>query len=94
MVTIGMNYEVLEDKGPVFERAFAQVVKAMEEGAGHSKTDLYRNVSSPQTYLIVSEWNDEAAFKAFIASDAFAKVTNWGKEQILAARPSHTVYHT
>lgn len=94
MVTIGMNYEVLEGKEPVFERAFAQVLKAMEGGTGHSKTDLYRNVSTPRTYLIVSEWSDESAFKDFVASEAFAKVTNWGKEQVLAGRPRHTVYHS
>ena len=29
---------------------------------------------------------------AFIASDAFRKVTNWGKEEILAGRPHHEVY--
>ena len=30
----------------------------------------------------------------FIKSDSFAKVTNWGKEQILAGRPKHQVYQS
>ena len=58
--------------------------------SGSSK--LYKEVGSPQSYLIVSEWNDEAAFNAFIRSEAFAKVTNWGKEQILSGRPKHQIY--
>jgi heme-degrading monooxygenase HmoA len=44
--------------------------------------------------LIISEWNDQGAFDQFVKSEAFKKVTNWGKEQILSARPDHTVYKT
>ena len=32
------------------------------------------------------------AFLAFIRSDAFREVTNWGKEQILAGRPRHRIF--
>jgi heme-degrading monooxygenase HmoA len=49
-------------------------------------------VSDPQSYLIVSEWNSEDAYNDFIQSDKFKGVVNWGKENILAGRPSHTVY--
>ena len=44
-------------------------------------------------YLIVSRWSSEQAFRDFVASDAFKKVTSWGAENILEGRPSHTVYH-
>jgi heme-degrading monooxygenase HmoA len=40
----------------------------------------------------VSRWESEAAFNAFVASDAFKKVTNWGRENILAGPPRHTTY--
>jgi len=40
----------------------------------------------------VSDWNDRAAFDAFIGSEKFRNVANWGKEQILAGRPSHEYY--
>ena len=43
-------------------------------------------------YLIVSRWKSEQAFKDFVDSDTFKKVTNWGKQNILAGRPSHTTY--
>ncbi len=92
MITVGMNYKVLPGKGPVFERAFQQVLVAMSKGQGHSATQLYKDVNEDNSYLIVSDWSDEAAFQAFIKSEAFAKVTNWGKEQILAGRPQHKVY--
>ena len=92
MVTIGMNYEVLPGKEDVFERAFSQVLDVMRKGTGHVDSRLYRDTHKNQSYLIVSEWDDQNAFNTFIRSEAFAKVTNWGKEQILAGRPKHTVY--
>lgn len=92
MVTIGMNYQVLAGKETIFENAVKGVVEAMRKDSEHVKTNLYRDVDDQGTFLIVSEWSSEEAFKAFIGSELFAKVTSWGKEQILRARPSHTVY--
>ena len=92
MVTIGMNYDVLEGKGEIFVNAVAGVIKAMQDTEGHTDTRLFRDVHKPNSYLIVSDWSSEDAFNAFIRSEMFQKVTNWGKEQILAGRPSHTVY--
>jgi len=92
MVTIGMNYNVLPGKEETFEKAFKKVVHAMGGIDGHSDTHMYRNIDIAQEYLIVSVWSDKGAFDAFIASDTFRKVANWGKEQILAGRPRHEVY--
>lgn len=92
MVTIGMNYKMIPGKEEVFEKAFANVIKVMEDMEGHSKTFLYKDVNDPQSYLIVSDWSSEEAFNGFIKSDQFKNVTNWGKESILAGRPVHTVY--
>jgi heme-degrading monooxygenase HmoA len=61
---------------------------------GHVKTDLFTKVGDGNSYLILSEWNDRAAFDGFIASEQFRNVANWGKEEILAARPSHQYYGT
>jgi len=92
MVTIGMNYSVLAGKEEVFERAFNQVLEAMRTMPGHTHSNLYRDVAANNSYLIMSDWNDKEAFDSFIKSEAFAKVTNWGKEQILAGRPKHQVF--
>lgn len=93
MVTIGMNYQVLAGKEQVFEDACANVVKTMETIDGHDHSRIYRSIAEGESdYLIVSRWESEDAFNDFIASDAFKKVTNWGKENILAGRPSHTTY--
>ena len=51
-----------------------------------------KDVADDASYLITSEWSDEEAFKAFIQSQAFRDVTNWGKEQILSGRPQHKIY--
>lgn len=92
MVTIGMNYSVLPGKELVFERAFKGVLDVMKDITGHSHSSLYKDIEVPNSYLIISEWNDKSAFDTFIKSEAFARVTNWGKEQILSGRPKHQVY--
>lgn len=92
MITIGMNYRVLPGKNEFFESAFAKVLEAMRTMEGHTESHLFREVGDDQSYLIVSDWSSEDAFNAFIRSEKFSKVTSWGKEQILAGRPSHTVY--
>ncbi len=92
MVTIGMNYDVIEGKDEIFTNAVAGVIASMESMDGHSNTRLFRDVVKPRSYLIVSDWDSKDAFDGFMASEAFQKVKNWGKEQILAGRPSHTIY--
>ena len=92
MVTIGMNYRVLPGKEEIFESTFRKVLKAMEGIAGHTVSKLFREVDDANHYVILSEWNDRAAFDAFVASDTFRNVANWGKEEILAGRPTHTYY--
>lgn len=93
MVTIGMNYFVIPGKEKIFEDACANVIETMAGIEGHEASSLYREVGDgAPVYLIVSRWLDEDAFKAFIASDTFKKVTNWGALNILSGRPQHTTY--
>ncbi len=93
MVTIGMNYFVIPGKEKVFEDACANVIETMGGIEGHEESSLYRQVGEGEpVYLISSRWAEEQAFMDFIASDAFKKVTNWGKLNILRGRPTHTTY--
>ena len=92
MVTIGMNYKVIAGKEETFEKACSGVIDAMDGMAGHKESFLYKDVNDGQSYLIASEWNSEVAFNTFCQSDKFKQVTNWGKESILAGRPSHKIY--
>ncbi len=94
MVTVGMNYQVIEGKGEEFESVFKKVLGIMNDMEGHSESHLYNDISDRCAYLIVSEWSDRSAFDAFIASDRFKGVVNWGKEEVLSARPKHEVYET
>jgi heme-degrading monooxygenase HmoA len=93
VVTIGMNYSVLPGKEKIFEDACARVVETMQGIDGHDESHLYKRIDGTgRVYLIVSRWANEGAFNAFVASDAFKKVTNWGRENILAGPPRHTTY--
>ena len=88
-----MNYHVLPGKEQIFEDACSRVVETMRGVEGHDESHLYRRVGEDgSAYLIVSRWESEAAFEDFVASDAFKKVTNWGRENILAGPPRHTTY--
>ena len=92
MITVGMNYEVAPSKNEAFERKFALVVDLMQTIGEHVRTALYRDVSAPQSYLVVSEWRSRTGFDAFVQSEAFRKTTAWGQSGILTVRPKHQVY--
>ena len=98
MVTIGMNYFVRDGKEEVFEGACAKVIDLMTEIDGHDESSIYRRVdprveNGNPVYLVVSRWASEQAFQEFVSSDAFKKVTDWGKLNILTGPPKHTTYH-
>jgi heme-degrading monooxygenase HmoA len=92
MITVGMNYHVIEGKQSDFEEKFAAVITALEAADGHTSSTLWKDVSDSASYLITSEWSEEEAFMSFIQSQEFKDVTTWGKEQILSDRPRHKIY--
>src|SRR5262245_10037994 len=92
MLTIGMYYDVIPDKGKLFEDKFFQVLGLMKGMKGHQQSFLYHRVDDPHSYAIISEWDTQEDFMAFIRSDAFREVTTWGREQVLRGPPRHKVY--
>ena len=92
MITVGMNYHVIAGKQKDFEEKFQVVIEALQAAKGHTRSTLWKDVGDDASYLITSEWSEEQAFLDFIQSQALKDVTNWGKEQILSARPQHKIY--
>ena len=92
MITVGMYYEVIPGKESEFEEKFEAVAGALDGSPGHTQSLLYQQVKNHSSYTILSEWDSEDAFKAFIQSDAFKGVTDWGKAEILQGRPRHKIY--
>lgn len=92
MITIGMNYHVIPGKESQFESAFEGVAKALSKAEGHEDSRLYSDRKEPGKFLILSEWKDQNAFQAFVTSEAFRNVANWGASEILIGRPTHKVY--
>ena len=93
-----MNYFVRDGKEEVFEAACAKVIDLMIDIDGHDESHIYRRVdhrdeNGNPVYLVVSRWANEQAFQNFVSSDAFKKVTDWGKLNILNGPPKHTTYH-
>ena len=78
MVTVGMYYDVLPGQGTAFQDKFEAVVTALRAAGGHQSSFLYQRVDDPDSYAIISEWDDAEAFYGFIRSDAFREVTGLG----------------
>lgn len=94
MVTVGLYYQVRPGQEQVFEDTVDAVIDTLNKNAGHIKSFLYRDVKDPNSYAIISEWSSQSDFTAFIRSDVFRQVTEFGKADILEQRPRHKIYGT
>jgi len=90
--TIGMHYDVIAGKEQEFEQGFRGVIDHLKSVPGHIESHLYVDVQSAGSYLILSQWQDHQTFQSFLRSPEFAKVTAWGRAEILRGRPRHQVY--
>jgi hypothetical protein len=52
MITVGMNYHVIEGQQMAFESAFNKVLAALQAAPGHDSSHLYRDVNDSQSYSI------------------------------------------
>lgn len=92
MTTIGMHYDVVPGKEEEFEKGFLGVLEHLKSLPGHVESHLYEDVASVGSYVILSQWESKDAFDKFIRSPEFAKVTSWGKAEMLRGRPRHKIY--
>jgi heme-degrading monooxygenase HmoA len=92
MVTVGMYYDVVPGQSEAFVSKFEAVVAALNSAPGHSSSYLYRRVDDPDSFAILSEWDDPKAFHEFIRSEAFRQVTAWGRDVALRSAPRHKIY--
>jgi heme-degrading monooxygenase HmoA len=87
-----MYYDVIPEKSGMFTSKFQEVIKLLNTIEGHKVTYLYQRVDDPDSFAVLSEWDDREAFLAFVKSDTFRSVTQWGKEQVLRGAPRHKIY--
>jgi heme-degrading monooxygenase HmoA len=92
MTTIGMQYDIIPGKESEFKQGFTGVIQHLKTIPGHVESRLYEDSNSAGSFLIMSQWITKQDFQAFLKSDAFKRVTSWGKAEILRARPVHKVY--
>ena len=92
MTTIGMHYDVIPGKEAEFERGFLGVLDLLKTLPGHAESHMYQDIQSKGSYVIMSRWENKAAFEAFIHSEQFKAAVAWGKAEILRGRPLHKVY--
>lgn len=92
MITVGMCYNVNPGKEKEFENCYRKINDVMRTTPGFSSATFYKNVQQPQSYLIVSEWTDNAAFESFTCSDSFKNVCDWNKTKILSGKPEFNIY--
>jgi len=88
-----MYYDVLPGMAETFASKFREVIDLMDRSIpGHKATYLYRRVDDPDSFAILSEWDDQDSFMAFIRSDTFRQVTAWGMGGVLRNPPRHKIY--
>jgi len=92
ITTVGMHYEVVAGKELEFEKGFLGVLEHLKAVPGHVESHLYEDVASEGSYVILSQWESREAFNAFLRSEAFRKLTAWGKAEMLRSRPRHQVW--
>lgn len=87
-----MYYDVIPEKAGLFTAKFREVIDLLQTIPGHKATYLYQRVDDPNSFAVMSEWTEREAFMAFIGSETFRSVTNWGREQVLRGAPKHKIY--
>ncbi len=92
MVTVGMYYDVIPEKAPLFTTKFQEVIGLLATVTGHKSSYLYQRVDDPFSFAVISEWDDQQAFLDFLRSDTFRSVTTWGREEVLRNAPRHKIY--
>ncbi len=65
--------EVPEGRGEVLEERFAARAGEVEHVDGFESFELLRPTEGTDRYLVVTRWRDDAAFQAWLNSDAFRK---------------------
>jgi heme oxygenase (mycobilin-producing) len=65
--------QVPEGRGEVLEQRFAARAGEVEKVDGFLSFDLLRPTEGTDRYLVVTKWRDEAAFLAWMSSEAFTK---------------------
>ena len=92
MTTIGMQYEVKPGKEEEFEQGFLRTLEVLRTLPGHIESNLYEDVASRGSYIILSRWATKEDYAAFLRSEPFKAAVAWGKAEILRSRPKHRVY--
>ena len=60
-------------RAEVLEQRFASRAGEVEKVDGFESFDLLRPTEGTDRYLVITRWRDEAAFQAWLSSDAFTK---------------------
>ena len=63
--------QVPEDRGEVLEQRFAARAGEVEKVDGFESFELLRPTEGTDRYLVVTRWRDDAAFQAWMSSEAF-----------------------
>lgn len=63
--------EVAEGKGPELARRFAGRAHAVDSADGFEGFELLEPTDGRRTWLVVTRWKDEEAFRKWVASPAF-----------------------
>lgn len=85
---------VAPDRGEELARRFAARAGAVDRADGFEGFELLRPTDGRDTWLVVTRWRDEAAFRSWVDSPAFAHGHRGAGERTPASRaPGHDGGH-
>ena len=74
MTVVKINaIEVAPGRGPALEERFARRASEVEQQPGFLGFELLRPVKGEERYFVVTHWESEEAFRAWIESSAFTR---------------------
>ena len=92
MINVGLYYKVKKGHEADFEQKFNGVVKMLEDGDnGFLEGKLYREVKSPEEYMIYTVWKDKKSFENFLRTIDYENTVDYGKS-ILESTPRHKIF--
>ncbi len=65
MVRAALRLSIRPDSEQEFLHVWAQIAEEVRTSPGNLRQTLHRSVDDPRQFLIVSDWIDEGAFRAF-----------------------------
>ncbi|MEV0615339.1 antibiotic biosynthesis monooxygenase family protein [Nonomuraea sp. NPDC050404] len=65
-----LEIRIRPGRAPAFEETWLEIAQGIARHAANTGQCLLRSLEEPDTYVVISDWRDEPAFREFETSEA------------------------